>query len=157
MSGRVCIVDADLRSPSLHDHFRVENSAGLAEAMKNSAPLESFVRAAWNHRLWFVSAGAINGDPTSGVNAARLRARISELRAAFDYVLVDAPPVGECGDGALLAQMTDGVVLVVGCNSTRRETAKAVKGSLEAAGVPILGTVLNKRTYPIPEALYRRL
>lgn len=155
--GRVCIVDANFRSPSLHEHFRVEKGEGLADAMKNSTPIETFARPAWSSHLWLVSAGGTGSGPNGAPNLARLRLRISELRAEFDYVLVDAPPVGSCGDGALLGQLTDGVVLVVGCNSTRRETARAAKESLEAAGVPILGTVLNRRTYPIPEALYRRL
>ncbi len=155
--GRVCIVDANLRWPSLHEHFRVEKGAGLADAMKNATPIGTFARQAWSSHLWFVSAGSNDGDPNGALKAASLRARLSQLRAEFDYVLVDAPPIGSCGDGTLLGQLTDGVVLVVGCNSTRRETARAAKEGLEAAGVPILGTVLNKRTYPIPEALYRRL
>jgi Mrp family chromosome partitioning ATPase len=157
VAGRVCVVDANFRSPSLHQHFRVEKGAGLADAMKNSTPIETFARPAWSSHLWFMSAGSIGSGPTGALNPARLRARFSQLRAEFDYVLVDAPPIDSCSDGALLGQLTDGVVLVVGCNSTRRETARAAKESLEAAGVPILGTVLNRRTYPIPEALYRRL
>jgi protein-tyrosine kinase len=155
--GRVCIVDANFRSPSLHEHFRVEKGAGLAEALKNGAPIETFARPAWSSHLWFVSAGGNGKDPRGVLNPANLRARLSQLRAEFDYVLVDAPPTDSCGDGILLGQLTDGVVLVVGCNFTRRETARAAKESLEAAGVAILGTALNRRTYPIPEALYRRL
>ena len=157
VSGRVCIVDANFRSPSLHEHFRVERGAGLADAMKNSTPIETFARPAWNSHLWLVSAGGTGGESNGALNPVRLQPRLSELRAEFDYVLVDAAPIGSCGDGALLGQLTDGVVLVIGCNSTRRETARAAKENLEAAGVPILGTVLNRRTYPIPEALYRRL
>jgi len=156
-AGRVCIVDANFRSPSLHEHFRAANVTGLSEAMKSAAPMEAFARQAWNSHLWFVSAGAMGNDSNSVLSSARLRERVSELRAEFDYVLVDAPAVSESGDGALLGQMTDGILLVIGCNSTRRETARAAKESLEAGGVPILGSVLNRRTYPIPEALYRRL
>ncbi|MGA9937366.1 MAG: hypothetical protein WA369_14570 [Candidatus Acidiferrales bacterium] len=125
--------------------------------MKSSAHIDAFAQQAWSSHLWFVSAGAACNDSNGAMNPARLRARVSELRAEFDYVLVDAPAVSSCGDGALLGLLTDGVVLVVGCNSTRRETARAAKDNLEAAGVPVLGTVLNRRTYPIPEALYRRL
>ena len=53
--------------------------------------------------------------------------------------------------------MADGIILVVGSNLTRRESARIAKESFEAAGIPIIGAVLNKRTYPIPEALYRIL
>ncbi|HTX13714.1 MAG TPA: CpsD/CapB family tyrosine-protein kinase [Candidatus Baltobacteraceae bacterium] len=155
--GRVCIVDANFRSPSLHEYFRVENESGLADAMKASGPIETFVRPSWSSHLWFVCAGAVGGDPHGPLNPAQLRTRFSQLRSEFDYVLVDAPPIGQCSDAALLGQFTDGIVLVVGCNSTRRATARAAKESLDGAGVLILGTVLNRRTYPIPEALYRRL
>jgi protein-tyrosine kinase len=156
-AGRVCVVDANFRSPSLHEHFRLENVPGLAEAMKSSAPVEEFAQQTWSSHLWFLSSGTVGRDPSSALNPGRLQELLSELRAEFDYVLVDAPALSSCGDGALLGQLTDGVVLVIGCNSTRRETARAAKENLEATGVSILGTVLNKRTFPIPEALYRRL
>jgi len=82
---------------------------------------------------------------------------MKELRAEFDYVLVDAPPVNLYADAILLGQLADGVVLVVQANSTRRETARKVKETLQAAKVNLLGTVLDKRTFPIPEPFYRRL
>jgi len=155
--GRVCLVDANLRSPSLHQHFHFDRSGGFADAMKNGSPIETLARPTWSSHLWVITAGEAGCDPGGALNPARARTRISELREGFDCLLFDAPPVSSYGDGALLGQLTDGVVLVVGCHSTRRETARAAKQSFEIAGVPILGTVLNKRTYPIPEALYRRL
>ena len=91
------------------------------------------------------------------MNPARLRARITELRGEFDQVLIDTPPIHSYGDAILLSQLTDGVVLVVGSNSTRREPTRIAKESFDAAKIPILGAVLNKRTFPIPEALYRKL
>jgi Mrp family chromosome partitioning ATPase len=155
--GRVCIVDANLRSPSLHEHFRIGKGAGFSDAMKSAAPIREFVRPSWNSHLWFMSAGAVASEPNRVLNPARLHARFAELRAEFDYVLVDTAPMGSHADALLLGQLTDGVVLVVGSNVTRRETARIAKESLEAARIPVLGAVLNKRTYPIPEALYQRL
>jgi Mrp family chromosome partitioning ATPase len=57
----------------------------------------------------------------------------------------------------LLSRWTDGVVLVVEANATRRDAARRVKEILDAAGVSLLGVVLNNRTFPVPEAIYRRL
>jgi len=57
----------------------------------------------------------------------------------------------------VLGQGTDGVVLVLEANVTRRVAALSAKESLEAAGVRLLGTVLNNRTFPIPDKLYRNL
>jgi Mrp family chromosome partitioning ATPase len=60
-------------------------------------------------------------------------------------------------DGVTIARLADGIVLVLEANATRREAASKVTENLRAAQVKILGAVLNKRTYPIPESLYHRL
>jgi Mrp family chromosome partitioning ATPase len=86
-----------------------------------------------------------------------LRSRFAELRNEFDFVLVDTPAVDFYADAVLLGQLTDGIILVVDSNSTRRETALDVKKNFQAAQVPLLGAVLNKRMYPIPEAIYRKI
>jgi Mrp family chromosome partitioning ATPase len=82
---------------------------------------------------------------------------MAELREKFDYVLIDAPPISSYVDAVLLGQIADGVILVVEANSTRRETARMVKETFEGANVKLLGAILNNRTFPIPEALYRKL
>jgi Mrp family chromosome partitioning ATPase len=101
-----------------------------------------------------MTAGLIGKEP---LNPGRLRARIAELRNEYDFVLIDIPAILPYGDAALLAHLTDGAVLVVGSNRTRRESARMAKESLETASVLILGAVLNKRLFPIPEAIYRKL
>ena len=83
--------------------------------------------------------------------------RFEELRAEFDYILINAPTMGTTANLTLLGQMADGVIFVVEANSTRRETTKQFKESLEEAHVRVLGVVLNNRTFPIPEAVYRKL
>ncbi len=155
--SRVCIIDANLQSPSLHDHFRMANGAGFAEAMKDSAPVGEFARPTSINKLWLMTAGVASNGRNVALRPDTLRARFAELRAEFDYLLIDAPPMSSPADAALLGQLTDGVILVVGSSSTRREPARIAKESLESARVTVLGAVLNRRTYPIPEALYQRL
>jgi len=155
--GSVCIVDANLRSPSIHDHFHAELGQGFVDALRNPTPVREFARPTWNSRLWFMTAGMVKGETGSSLNPACLRARFSDLRDEFDHVLVDTPPLSSYADSLALGKFVDGVVLVVNASSTRRETARAAKENLSAAGIPVLGAVLNKRQYPIPAALYRRL
>jgi Mrp family chromosome partitioning ATPase len=157
VAGTVCVVDANLRTPSLHEHFRFENGGGFAEAIKSTKPIHEFARRASGSHLWLITAGAVGKEPNGSLNPARLRTRLRELRSEFDYVLMDTPPIHLYGDAVLLAQMTDGMIVVVGSNSTRRESARIAKESVEAAKIPILGAVLNRRQFPIPEAIYRKL
>lgn len=156
-NGSVCVVDANLRSPSLHDYFRFENGQGFAEAIRESQPMREFARRASGSNLWMITAGAVGREPNGALHPTRLRERFAELRGEFDYVLIDTPAVDTYPDAVLLGQLTDGVILVVDSHSTRREPARIAKESFEAARIPVLGAVLNKRTFPIPEPLYRTL
>jgi len=155
--GTICLIDANLRSPSLHEHFHVERGAGFADALRDSRPVRELTRRTWHANLSLLTAGTVGEESNGALHPDRLRALFSELRREFNHVLMDTPPVGSHADATLLGQLTDGVVLVIGSNSTRRETARAAKESLEAAKVPMLGAVLNRRTFPIPQALYERL
>ena len=87
----------------------------------------------------------------------RMRSRLAELRSAFDYILIDAAPLNACNDAIVLGGLSDGVVLMLKANSSRRETARKALQELQTANVHALGAILNQRTFPIPEALYKRL
>jgi Mrp family chromosome partitioning ATPase len=82
---------------------------------------------------------------------------MEELRNHFRYVVIHSEPLRLETSSILLSRWADGVVLVLEANSTRRDTARRAKENLAAAGVSVLGVVLNNRTFPIPEAIYRRL
>jgi hypothetical protein len=82
---------------------------------------------------------------------------VRELGGQFEFVLISAPPINLHAESLALARLVDGVVLVVEANTTRRETVRDMKMRLEVLNVPVLGIVLNDRTFPIPEAVYRRL
>ncbi len=157
VTGSVCVVDANLRSPSLHQHFDVENLCGLTDALVQSGPVRNFAQSLPGDNLWLVPGGSLGTDLNALLASGRLRSRMMELRTEFDYVLIDAPPVNLYADAIILGQLADGIVLVVAANSTRREVARKAKQSLEAAKLRLLGAVLNKRTFPIPERLYRKL
>jgi len=82
---------------------------------------------------------------------------LAELRKHFEYVVIHGPAAGISSDSALLAQLTDGIILVLEAHSTRRASARKIKETLEGTDSRILGTVLSERTFPIPEMIYRRL
>jgi len=79
------------------------------------------------------------------------------LRGMFEFVLLDAPGADISADAAILDHVSDGTLLIIDAESTRRITARKAKESLEAADVRLLGAVLHNRTFPIPKSLYEKL
>lgn len=155
--GSVCIVDANLLSPSLHNYFGVDNRGGWTEALAQSGSIRALAQLISPPNLWLLPSGPpTQEDILSHSKRDRLQSRLADLRAEFDYVLIDAPPANLATDPILLGPMTDGVILVLEAHATRRETARKTKERLEAAGARLLAAVLNKRTFPVPEALYRK-
>ena len=155
--GSVCIVEGNFRTPSLPDLFGTTNHCGLTNALLSGEPIRSFAKPVQTEGLWLLSAGALAPDSHGLLNSSRLRVRFDELRREFDYILVDAPPLTRYPDAIALSRAADGLVMVLEAHSTRRDVARKVTENLRATQVQVLGVVLNKRTFPIPETLYRSL
>jgi protein-tyrosine kinase len=157
VAGSVCLVDANLRTPALPEFFGVTNHHGLADSLRSTGAIRNFAKKLGPDNLWLLSCGLLAADSSALINSEVMKARVAELRQEFDYVLIDSPPLNTYSDGVILGQLADGVVLVVEANATRREATLNVAANLRAAHIKIFGAVLNKRTFAIPEALYRML
>ena len=119
--------------------------------------MRSFIKPVCNESLWLLSSGPIAADSPNLLTSERMKTLSAELRKEFDFVIVDAPPLTRYADAIALGQLSDGIVLVLEANSTRREAALTVAESLRSCGIIIIGAVLNKRTFPIPEGIYSKL
>lgn len=116
---RVCAVDADLRNPSLHDHFCIPNSTGFADALQNAAASRHFTSRV-TENLWIMSCGTpsnrTNGHSRIGWHDAQ--AVMADLRRNFDYVLITAGSITGSSNTLVLGQAAGGVVLVIEANIT---------------------------------------
>jgi len=146
----VCVMDANLARPSLHAYFDVENHGGLAGAILETGPVMDFTQSLGRGYLRLISAGVLTPgtDANEVLGSKRLRARMSELRASFDYILVDAPTAATGSVSAHLAALVDGVILIVEPSFTPRQAAREAKDNIEAAGGRVLGVVLQRRRLP---------
>jgi len=154
--GSVCVVDCNLRAPGLHQQFGAENHHGLSDALLGSGSIREYTHRL-SRNLWLLSCGSSAEGGLAMLGSDRMRSRLIELRAAFDYILIDAAPMNAWNDAVVLGGLSDGVVLMLKANSSRRETARKAVQELQGANVRVLGAVLNQRTFPIPESLYKRL
>ncbi len=165
-SGSVCVVDANLRWPALHNLFhsrncrgwsRPINDLGLSQAVLRPGPIRQFVLPTQTANLWLLPSGGPIAETYRLLVSKAAKIRFAELAQEFDFVLVDTPAIKSSVDASLIAGLTDGAVLVVAADETRKNTAGDAKRVFETANIPIFGVVLNKRTYPIPDAIYRYL
>lgn len=156
-SKSVCLVEGNFRSPALPSMFRTTNHHGLTDSLLRPGPIQSFAKEIEPDKLWLLSSGTLAADSASLLASAHLGERFKELRAAFDFVIVDAPPLTKYSDAIVLGQQADGLIVVLEANATRREAASVAIANVRSANVPILAAVLNKRTFPIPQKLYNLL
>ncbi len=152
-SRPVCLVDANVRSPRLSGLFGIE---GTNPFSCTSGPLrDQCVKIGGN--LWLAGPSILADNSRVLLPPVQLKERLSQLREEFEYMLIDAPGTSVCGDAQLLGLVADAAILVIEAGRTRRLTARKAKETLDAAGVRVLGAVLNSRILPIPELIYRIL
>jgi len=148
--NRVVAVDADMRSPSLHEFFDQPNIAGLADVLGDCKddgknPLSVPLQETNFDNLYLLSAGRPAVDPTTLLTSPRLPALLESLKDQADIILIDSPPVLGPPDATVLATLADGTIFVISAGVTRREMLQRAKDRLLAQqGVNLLGVTVNR-------------
>jgi capsular exopolysaccharide synthesis family protein len=137
----VLLIDADLRRPSLHDIFGVPNRTGLSDGLARDS-LQGLAVLELSARLSILPSGRPMEDPTGALTSHQMRRILDEARARYDWVVIDTPPVGLLSDAKLLADMVDGVVLVVEAAKTRYQDLLRAIDSIGREH--LVGAVLNR-------------
>jgi capsular exopolysaccharide synthesis family protein len=152
---RVVVVDANLRNPSLHRFLGGTRSPGLTEFLKGDLHFTQVTQRL--PRLHFISAGRGEGDPVHLLESPRFAESLELLAKDYEVVLVDTPALVAYPETEAILRHVDGCVLVAEADRSRAPAVRAVADRIRDAGVSLIGAVLNKRSYPIPERLYRHL
>ena len=152
---RVLLIDGDLRRPWVHELFKVPNLSGLNDGIR-AQTVQKVPLIRWSEWLTLLTAGRPDADPMSVLSSDRMKQIIAEASAAFDWVIVDTPPVGLLTDASLLAAIVDTVILVV---QSGRTPFHEIDRVVQAIGrESILGVVLNKvepnGTFPYDDYYY---
>lgn len=146
----VCLVDADLRDPSVVDYLggNLQSAVGLSTVLAGDVSTGDVVQRTATDGLSVVTSGAIPPNPAELLGSRRFGEILGELGRTFDHVILDASPSLPVTDGALVAAAADGVLLTVRYNSTTADRLVAVNDNLTAVNSRLLGTVFTL----VPEA-----
>ena len=153
----VLLVDGDSVQKAQHRAFGVYPKTSLQHVMKEGGSVDEAISQIKSSRAFlcrlYEDAG-VNPKSHCSVNQSEIWNR---LRKAFDWILIDSPPIGASDETLALCSSVDGVILVVEAEKTRFQVAANLKDRVMKAGGTVLGLVFNKQRLYIPEWIYRRL
>jgi uncharacterized protein involved in exopolysaccharide biosynthesis/Mrp family chromosome partitioning ATPase len=169
--ARVLLVDADLRRPRCHRMIGATRAPGLVDYLVGQSslaqclhqlaldgsglqPVPTIERVEGNGsgdgynrflvgRVYLLSSGTPAPNPAELLGSERMRETLQELRAAYDYVIVDTPPVLPVADSVIVGTMVDAVVLVIKGQATSKEMVRQAYSKLARLNVNVIGSVLN--------------
>ncbi len=142
--SRVCLMEADIRKPSLTSHVGMQGKKGLRDILVGSARLDDVLhRVPSNGTLTVLPVGSAVDDEALLLEWSRMRQIIAELETRFDYVIIDGPPLLPFADAKVLARLAHGVLLVVRCGITSRDAIVESFQLLEQLHATPMGIVLN--------------
>jgi capsular exopolysaccharide synthesis family protein len=148
---RVVLVDADLRSPSIHTAFGLGNGAGVSDLLSGSGEVGALLIATAQDGLSIVTAGPTPANPADLLLGERMAGLVKELQSRFDHVIVDAPPVADFADAPLIAAAVERVVYAVRADAAPAAAIRSALARLDPGRVA--GGVLTMIPAGAPFAL----
>jgi succinoglycan biosynthesis transport protein ExoP len=140
---RVAVIDADLRKPSLHKFFRLPQRVGTTTVLLDSASVHDAIQQHDPDLPAVLTSGQLPPNPSELLGSRRMQELLAELKAAYEVVLIDCPPLLPVTDPMVVSRYADGVLLITRAGATTRDQAQAAKAACAKAGARIFGAVLN--------------
>ena len=141
--GRVLLVDADLRNPSVARRMGLEESVGLTSVLLGDADLDDVVQQWRDSNLYVLGAGQIPPNPSELLGSEPMNDLFAHLKREFDFVLVDSPPLVPVVDAVLIEKLTGGMLVVVAWNRTKKRDLSSALKALDTVGANVSGFTFN--------------
>lgn len=140
---KVVLIDGDMRRPMLHKYVDLVGPVGFSTVLSGTASLSEVLQETRYPGLTVLTAGAVPPNPSELLGSLAAKNVLKELRAQFDYVIVDSSPLLAVTDAAILAADADGVLIIARFGQTKREQLGHAIGNLNDVGATVLGAVLT--------------
>lgn len=142
---KVLLMDTDLRKPTVHQSFSVNNTKGLTNVLARKVSIDEAIISTDYTNLHILTSGPIPATPAELLTTKAMANLLEKLKKEFDIIILDTPPLLAVADAQILAKHCDGVTLVVSSGNTEIEKAKKAKEVLHSTNANILGVVLNRK------------
>jgi succinoglycan biosynthesis transport protein ExoP len=142
--AKVLVVDADLRRPTLHQHFNISKTPGLSDVIVGKRQISEAIQSVRGKALHLLPCGYIPPNPAELLGSTVMRDIVRALKTRYDWVLIDTPPVLAMADTPVLCPFVDGIILVVASEASTRPAIQRAIDQLSSVGGTITGAVLNK-------------
>ncbi len=156
-NGNVLLVDANTSHPLVHQFFKKKLSPGLVDILKKGQPNGDTIVESSVQKLHILSAGSKDINLSEVVEPGEFRTLLQSMKKSYRYVIIDLPAVSQTSIVPLMSGLCDDAVIVVAAERSRLEVVQRLKEQLVKSQANILGVVLNKRRFYIPQWLYRTL
>ncbi|MHB2022009.1 MAG: tyrosine-protein kinase domain-containing protein [Mycobacteriales bacterium] len=152
-AGLSCLlVEADLRRAKIGQYMGIDSSVGLTNVLTGQVSLADAAQSWGKDGLQVLPSGPLPPNPSELLGSQNMRSLLAEAQAAFDVVLLDAPPLLPVTDAAVVAGVADGAILVVHAGATHREQVARASEALRTVGARLFGTVLAMVATKGPDA-----
>lgn len=145
------IIDSDLRHPCLHDYLGIGESKGLSDIFSDKATLEEAIIRLEPSGLHLLPGGDARDDVAEVLSGPRFTQLLEQARRMFDFIIIDAPPLGIFTDATVLINQSDGALLIVRAGKTRYALVDRLLDHLPRERM--LGVVVNRSQERSPESL----
>ena len=154
----VLLIDADMRRSKVSRYLGIPSHAGLSELLGNGTAIdEGLLNINGIPNLTVIQAGKHPQNPAELLGSPRMKELLNKLKARFDFIIVDAPPIVPVTDVGIFGSLMDGVLMVVQANRTQKGVIRHAVSLLKQAQTELLGYVLTDIRYHIPAYIYRYL
>lgn len=157
MRQGILLIDTQFRDPVLHKIFNVDMQNGLYEMLSDEPDAEALIKNTSSVDLKLITVGQKVVSPLIHFDLEKLALLLETIKSKVEFVFLDIPSLLHSADGIAISRLCDGLVLIVRAHETRWEIVEEAKRQLQAAEVNVLGCVLNRRQFFIPEWFYRKL
>lgn len=143
---KVLLIDADLRKSMFASKYTTNdgNILGLSEYLSGQAEYDDILYGTQNENLHLLFAGAVPPNPVELLGSQKFASLVKRARDEYDYIIIDAAPLGAVIDASVISTVCDGGVLVITANYIGQRFAMDVKEQLQKSGCKVLGAVLNR-------------